>query len=306
MIKWVLMVVLLILIGFVVYLGYFVFINFYSTPTDFQVKYSENVPDTESAVLHSSVKQPYENMRFKTNKISYYFASECERDKMERMANAFDYIKNRTGIEFYESSSGEIKVTCGKEYKREELLVAGEGGPTGVINTSLFKVISGGQIMLLYSEPPCEDKYNVELHELLHVFGFGHSDNPKSIMYNLSSCDQTVDIEIINKLISLYSIPSLPDLYFTEVYASKRGNYLNINFTIRNQGLEDAHKVIVNLTVDSKAVDHFDFDKIGIGEGRIYYAGNLKVPLSTETVKLSINSEREISDSNNEVILTLD
>jgi len=306
MIKWVLAVVLLILIGFAAYLGYFVLINFYSAPTDFNVKYSENISDAGNALVYSSIKQSYDNMRFRTSRITYYFANECARDKMERMAKAFEYIQNRTGIEFYESSLGDIEITCGEEYKKEELFVAGEGGPSSVINTSLFKVISGGQIMLLYFEPPCEDKYNVELHELLHVFGFGHSDNPKSIMYNLTSCDQKVDEDVIDRLISIYRIPSLPDLYFKDVYASKRGNYLNINFTMINQGLGDAQNVVVNLTVDSNGIDKFDFDEIKIGEGRIYYAGNIKVPMNTKSIKLTIINAGEISDSNNEVVLTLD
>jgi len=306
MIKWVLAIVLVILIGFVGYLGYYVIINFYSTPSNFDVQYSNTDIGLEQGIMDSSVEQFYPNMRFRTSRISYFFGNECVRDKMERMVQAFEYITNKTGIVFYESNSGDIEVRCGQEYKKDELFVAGEGGPTSVINASLFNVIGGGQILLLYSEPPCENKFNVELHELIHVLGFGHSKNPKSVMYNLTSCDQTVDVGIINKLISLYSAPSLPDLYFTGVYASKRGNYLNLNFTVRNQGLEDAQNVVVELTGDSKVIDKFDFEIIKLGEGRIFYVENLKVPLSTKSVKLRIIGGDELSDSNNEVVLTLD
>ena len=68
---------------------------------------------------------------------------------------------------------------------------------------------------------------NVELHELLHVLGFDHSENKKSIMYQLiESCDQILDQSIINQLKLLYAEENLPDLYFDKINVIKKGRYL--------------------------------------------------------------------------------
>ncbi|MBU3913278.1 MAG: matrixin family metalloprotease [Nanoarchaeota archaeon] len=304
MIKWVLVIVLVALIGVVGYLGYFVLVNLYSTPASFDVEYSNSDNIHEPDLVYSSVEQFYPNMRFKSSRISFYFGNECDTEKMERMVQAFQHIENKTGIEFYESSSGDIEIRCGTEYKKEGLFVAGEGGPTGVINGTLFSVITGGQILLLYSQS-CS--YNVEIHELLHVLGFGHSSNPKSVMYNLTSCSQVVDEDIMQELASLYSVPGLPDLYFVGISAVKRGNYLNLNFSVRNQGLEDAQGVVVELESDSGTKESFDFGEILLGEGRIFSVQNLRVSLNTKSVSLKIKSDgEELNDANSEVLLTLE
>ena len=76
----------------------------------------------------------------------------------------------------------------------DDLFIAGEGGPTSITNTSLYNVILKGKI-LLYKKSECEEPI-VELHELLHVFGFDHSQDPNNIMFNLSSCNQEISQDI--------------------------------------------------------------------------------------------------------------
>lgn len=304
MIKGVLIATLIVLIGIVLYLGYFVMINFYSTPLSFRVSYNE----TELKTINSSVEQFYPNMRFKSSKISYSLGEECDEEKRENMVLAFDYLSNRTGVlKFNQQSTGDIEVRCGEEYEKEGLFVAGEGGPVLIINGSLFNVILDGQILLLYSEPPCrKEDYNVNLHELLHVFGFGHSSNPKSILYNISSCNQGLGDDIVEKLIQIYSIESLPDLYFSEINAVKKGNYLNFNFTVRNQGLETAENVSIELFTESGMEDSSNFESIEVGAGRVRYVENLRVPLKTKNIKLVIMNGRELDDTNNVALLSLE
>ncbi len=300
--KWVMIVLLIFLIGLVGYLSYFVFVNFYSSPDRIELGYAGNPHINFS---DSQTKQFYPNMRFKTGRISYYFGNECPKEKTNNMVQAFRYLENRTGgkLEFYEKNPGDISVRCGKEFEAGGgLYVAGEGGPILIINGSLFNVIIEGQILLLYSES-CS--YNIEVHELLHVLGFDHSPDSRSIMYNVSNCNQVLAEDIVNEIIRLYSYESLPDLTFGEISASKKGMYLSMNFSVRNQGLADAENVKVALLADDSNREEFDFDDIELGSRRLFYFENLRIPISTKNITLVIEDGAEIYSENNIAVLNV-
>ena len=85
-----------------------------------------------------------------------------------------------------------------------------------IVQTGRYNVITNGTV-LLYKETNAQncDWANVELHELIHVFGFGHSNNSNSLMYPyLENCNQKLDDSIIKELTRLYSEENLADLYF--------------------------------------------------------------------------------------------
>lgn len=296
----VLIVLLIILIGIVAYLSYFVLVNFYSAPVSLQPEY------TGSSInfSQSPIEQFYPNMRFKNSSISYYFTNACPDKRKEEMVLAFRYLENATGdMSFYEQNGGEIEISCGDNYPADSggFFVAGEGGPKSVINGSLFNVILNGQIFLLSSDT-CS--YNVELHELFHVLGYmNHSQNPKDIMYNVTSCGQQVDPRMILKLRELYSFESLSDLYFDNVVAVKKGRYLNLNFTVRNQGLDTADNVSVDVLSGNSKIEEFDLGDINIGEGKIFSVENLGIPMNTESINLTARDGRELDLSNNLVNL---
>lgn len=290
--------ILVILAGIVAYLGYFAFVNFYSSPSSFKVGYAgENNP-----AVNSSVAQFYPNMRFPDKEISYYFGVECPGEKREKMTEAFYELENKTLLRFYEVSEGDIEIRCGKEYSKGSMFVAGEGGPVKVINGTKFNVILSGQILLLYSHS-CSS--NVELHELLHVLGFGHSLNPESVMYNITSCEQRLDEPIVDEINRLYKTESLPDLYLSEVSASKKGMYLSLNFSVRNQGLKDAENVEVILSGNGKTYWNEPIEEVKIGEGRIFSIENLKVSLGAERLELSVYYGKEIDYKNNNATLEI-
>lgn len=301
--KGVLIFILIVLVGIAGYLGYFVFMNISANPESFSAIYSKK----NLVLVNSSVEQFYPNMRFKTGEISYSIGTECDSEKRDRMITALNYLENKTKVlKFYESSSGDIEVRCGKEYEKEGLFVAGEGGPNLIINGTLFNVILSGQILLLYSKPPCSsEQYNVELHELLHVLGFAHSPDSRNIMYKISECNQAVSEETITELVELYSIESLPDLYFKDVFAVKKGGYLNLNFSIFNQGLEDSSNIRVELETEGKSEQVYNFTEIGISEGRLFWVENMKIPYNTKIANLTIVNGKELDYSNNIVTLTL-
>lgn len=300
MIKEVLAVVLIILIGIVGYLTYFVFVNFYSTPAEFKPAYSY---DTLGS-FNSSAQQFYPNMRFETTNISYSFVDGCPPDTKNKMRQAFAYLENvSTKLSFVETGSGDIEIACGEEFKdaSEGYFVAGEGGPRTIVNGTLFNIILNGQIFL-YSSEACS--FNIELHELLHVFGFSHSPDRRSVLYNVTSCNQILTRDVLDKIIELYSFESLPDLYFSDASAVKRGNYLNLNFTIKNQGLSYANNVTVEVTADGDK-ESFGLEGIGVGEGRVFSGQNIRVPLKTSSIELEIKNGRELFQDNNKLTLNL-
>jgi hypothetical protein len=300
MIKEIILGVLIVaLLGVVTYLGLRIYDDYFSPPRYVNATFS--LPS--NIVSYSTSYQFYPNMRYKTENITYKIGNECDDSKREDMSKAFRYLETNTGIlRFFPASSGEdIDIGCGQEYEKEGLFVAGEGGPSEIINTTLFYVITKGDVLLLGSNQ-CTN--NVALHELLHALGFTHSDNPQSVMYNVTSCDQTLSEDVILELKRLYAIPSLPELSFDSVYAVKKGSFLNLNFTIWNRGLGDAAQVQVVLYLDNQKFDIFDLDNVDVGKGKSYFVGNMKIPMKTSSLKFKIQDGNEIYGNNTEVSLS--
>ena len=172
------------------------------------------------------VKQFYPNMKFNHNNISYRINTNCNINHRTRITGAFDELSDEVKIiSFIETNSdnADIEVICPSDRNKvipeeeNDFFVAGEGGAKQIIQTKRYNIIKDGAI-LLYENP--EDKLvcnwpNVELHELIHVFGFNHSSDENSLMNPiLKSCDQRLDKSIVNDLKRLYSEKNLPDLYF--------------------------------------------------------------------------------------------
>jgi|WetSurMetagenome_2_1015567.scaffolds.fasta_scaffold201218_1 hypothetical protein len=295
--KLVIIILVAIILGLLGYVSYDFYINNYSQTHDFRANYSVSEKPSYSSDL-----QFYPDMRFVATNLSFSIGSECSSVKTENMMWAFNYLENVTGIiSFYSSEEGDIKVSCAEGYQQGELFVAGEGGPETIINSTLFNVIVKGKILLLSSDR-CSEK--VALHELLHVFGFKHSDNPNSIMYNLSSCNQQITEDIIDEIKRLYSIPVLPDLYFSSVSGTKKGSYANLNFSVRNQGLAEASNVSVEFFSDGKKINEESLGRIEPGAGKIFSIKNLRVSSAT-SISLVISGGNELDKSNNQAELIL-
>lgn len=241
-----------------------------------------------------------ENLRFTEEKISYYIEPTCPEKRKQRMIYAFNIVENYTEmIEFYsfDSHDADILVGCSKDYREvgDKMFIAGEGGPSEIINTSLFKVITEGKIML-YRESNC-DYPVVEIHELMHVLGFDHVDDEMSVMYNVSDCDQRITSQMIDRLNALYAIKALPDLYFEDVWAIKKGRYLDFNVSVRNQGLENAENVNLSIYSEGDLIESFELNDIPIGTGRILYIQNLRLDSrSSEKIGFIIDSENKIDE----------
>jgi hypothetical protein len=308
---WGKIILLIILISLLGITSWFLYQNMPGEPEHFEIR---NIQATKNEnINYPAAKMFYPNMRFNHANISYYIETSCSQQRTEIMKEAFLILQNKTKvISFFPEikENADILVGCSQDYitEGENTFRAGEGGPTRFINTTLYYVIIKGKV-LLYKEEQC-DYPIVELHELLHVFGFDHSENPQDIMYNYSDCEQRINNEVIKTLNSLYSKEPLPDLYFSEINATKRGRYLDFKVIIRNKGLEDAPDTnLVVLSENNEEIKRFEMNSTDYGTGRILYAKNLMLPSrSTEKIKFFIDPENnieEIYENNNEIVLTI-
>ena len=253
-----------------------------------------------------SEMQFYENMRFLTSSISYRIF-DCPLQKEDEMEIAFEIISDLSLLDFYPvQSDEEVFVTCDSKNKIEDgLFIAGEGGPTNITDAGEFSVISRGEILLI-KESKCENP-NIALHELLHVLGFKHSLNPNNIMYYINKCDQVIGEDIIGLINELYSYPSYPDLVFEEVSAQMKGRFLDVNISVKNNGLKDSDTGKIIIYADEKEIKELELEPLQIGHGRLMVLGNVLIPqIVVNELEFYIDYEgEELEKENNRIKLEI-
>jgi len=265
---------------------------------------------SENTETESEVKQFYLNMKFNHNQISYKIEEDCETEKKQRMIQAFDELSSKVSkITFYSVLlNPDIEVICSQENKLnidEKHFIAGEGGAKEIIQTGQYYIITNGVVYLYENIKTIKCNYpNVELHELIHVFGFDHSDNENSLMFPyLESCDQKLDDSIINKLGELYSKENLPDLYFENISAIKKGRYLDFDLIIKNSGSIDSKNVTLTIFDNEKIIEHRDLGVFKFGSGISLHSTNLKlVHLNPKQIRFIIDKDdnvKELDENNN-------
>jgi len=250
--------------------------------------------------------QYYPNMRFSSSNISYKIFG-CTLQKENDMKYAFELMEEITNLKFNSVFFNEdILITCDEKNRYSNgLFIAGEGGPTNITVARNFNVITKGEILLI-KDSNCP-KPNVAIHELLHVLGFKHSDNPQNIMYNITHCDQTVSEDVSQLINEIYSIPSHSDLILENVSGIIKGRFLEINFSVFNGGLNNAEESNVTISIGNKTISDTGILPLQIGYGRFVSIKNIWVP-QTNIIELivKINSNfEEISKENNKIILEI-
>lgn len=246
--------------------------------------------------------QFYSKMRFPNQNISYKIDN-CTLQKKDNMERAFEILESVTILNFYPvESNEEISVTCDSQVKiKEGLFIAGEGGPTNITKTANFNVIFHGNILLI-RDSKCPNP-NVALHELLHVLGFDHSDNPKNIMYEISLCEQSIGKDIPLLINELYSLPTLTDLDFGNVSAFMHQRYLDLNMSIQNNGFKNSEKFTVTISTDGRKIKEIDFKALSVGHGIAIILKNIFVlDINIEEIELEINYPLEELEKNNNII----
>lgn len=266
-------------------------------------------PDHANFSLNASSlveMQFYENMRYPYPNISYNIY-DCPLAKENEMQRAFNVLENETILEFYSvEEEEEISVTCDSKNKiKEGMFIGGEGGPTNITRTDNFNVISKGSILLL-RETKCKNP-NIALHELIHAIGFNHSSNKNNIMYPVVKCSQTIGQDIPKLINEIYSYPSYPDLEFINVSAFMEGRFLDLNMTIRNQGLIKSEQTLVKIYADEEEIKDLALASLEVGAGRMLILTNSFVSkLSFNELKIVIEYElSELNKDNNVYVLQI-
>jgi hypothetical protein len=285
----------------------FMFENLPKEPVEL-INYIE--PENVTIVNYGAVPVFSENLRFNHNLISYSIQDDCDSDRRSDMIAAFNiFVDTVDIISFYEvENEADILVGCSDDFikLKEDLFAAGEGGPSKIINTSLFKTIEEGKITL-YNGGIC-DYPIVALHELCHVFGFDHSKDPENIMFAVANCEQKMSDDMAELMTKLYSIEALADAKISKLNVTMKGRYIDFNISILNEGMIDIEKIILTVFADEKEVEVLDLGEIGIGYGRTLRMKNVRIPRNIETLKFILdagNETRELNDDNNFVEMSI-
>lgn len=259
----------------------------------------------------SEGSQFYPNIRFSNKIISYEIESACSLEKREEVERAFDILSDNTVLMFREViDKPEISILCSNIAPKPEQknhFIAGEGGPTVIINTSLYSVIFKAQVSL-YRTEKCSTP-NVAIHEILHALGFEHINNEKDILYPVTNCDQKVGEETIKEINSLYAVDSAPDLSIEKVSANRSRFYLNFDISVSNLGLKKSKPVFLKVYSDGELVKVFeDLGEIEVGVSKSLFVQNIKVPARVGNITFEIEQmpfTEEISLINNKAFLSL-
>ena len=245
-------------------------------------------------------------MRFDSANISYYLFSDCNAEKKQGMKEALNILKNETGvldfheILFYDNNHPpQISVYC-SEYKKKNQnnsFVAGEGGPDRLLNLSLYPLIISGEVYLYQNNKKLECEYPiVELHELLHVFGFDHLNSSSSVLYPYLSCEQRLNNKITARMVEIYEREPLAEIYFEKANVSKGGIYLNFEVEIFNRGLIVAKNVQLDLyEIESyKKIGNFSLGDIEPGITKTIKLTNFVLPSNRiNRIELRLTSETQ-------------
>lgn len=279
---------------------------FYLAP--FQIVYfGTNSGNHNFSILGNNTEmQFYPNIRFPFNEISYKIFN-CTLQKKDDMQYAFTIIENLTSLRFSPvSDSEEISVTCEEKNRYDNgLFIAGEGGPVNITATRNFNVVTKGEISLIKNSDCVYP--NIAIHELLHVLGFKHSDNPNNIMYNITNCNQVISDDVIRLINQLYAVPSYPDLVLENVSGIMKGRFLEVNFSVINAGLSDAKESNVTIYSGDKLIQETTVHSLLVGYGRFVHISNIWIP-QTNIEKLSFDIKynfEEIDKENNKATLEI-
>ena len=293
-----------ILIGFIVLILIATLIMYYFIPME-RITFGTSTNPEFNLENKSNNMQFYQDMRFSEKEISYKISNDCPLQKTLEMEEAFDIIENQTILKFnVNKKESQITITCDEKNRIEEgLFIAGEGGPTKIVELEKYSLIMKGEILLIKNSN-CANP-NIAIHELLHVLGFDHSENSNNIMYSVSRCKQTIGTEIIKEINRIYTEDSLPDLKIKDINAVQEGRYLDLNVSISNIGLKISKPAILKVYADEKLIDEFDIDSLEPGSGLKLTTKNLWInKIKIENINIRIESpELELSKYNNQIII---
>jgi len=109
-------------------------------------------------------------------------------------------------VETNDSKNYDVYVKWVEELNRTAVSKdVGVGGPDYIATCPNYGIIENASILILPDLTGCRGYY-INLHELGHVLGFGHSDDPSDVMYpNTVGCATEISENEISVIRALYS-----------------------------------------------------------------------------------------------------
>jgi len=307
-VDFIIFVILIILLAGAGYAFFYFTPLFHGTNSGSFISSKEATPEMLQGLSIES-RQFYENLRYSDKMIKYLISDACNDEKRKSAEEAFSIISEKTILDFYEDKNNpEIAILCSDvapTAEEKDHFVAGEGGPSKIIETGEFFVILFGKVSL-YQTDSC-DEPKVAEHEILHALGFDHNSNKDSILYPITDCKQEIEQSIIDDIDKLYSIPSLPDLAINEAHANRTGKYIDFKINITNKGLKDSEGSTLHVYSGGGEIDSYQLGKMEIGKRQTLTVTNLFSVNAGNSLRFAVETnENEITKDNNEADLALE
>jgi len=149
----------------------------------------------------------FNNPKWYTNHLTYTFPKNCTKLQRDKMIAAMNYIVNntRTSLTFTEVADGcpDIIITC---LNVSDMLEDTIGtAQSSYFDEGYYSVITKSEIELTLGDQLCPLP-NVQIHELMHSFGFDHTNDPSDIMYEKFGCAQTLKDDLKDDLERIYPL----------------------------------------------------------------------------------------------------
>ncbi len=252
----------------------------------------------------------YQHVRWGSMPVTVYFDSASGQgvpffsgDTVDAARAALLQWEQETGgiIRFKEvPSAAEAQVLVHWADKLEGEHTLGLGGPT-VVDTGRYNVTVKGEVTLASMDTFCLNTV-VALHELGHVLGFDHPDDPASFLYRTADCDQGFTPQVAEALRELYKDPARAELELTGANVSASGRFLTANLTVLNSGLVGSAETGIELSAERR-VAFVDLPALDPGTlYRIQLTAGTPASLEGLVVRLDANSTVDELDEGNNVV----
>jgi hypothetical protein len=249
----------------------------------------------------------FENIRFGQMPIKFYLDIDSAKNipwfrdsNIENVLEAFDIWSNLTNrkisfVRTLNKSDAQIIVSWSRNLTITNTTsrTVGEGGPIEIVDTGFFNLTIKAIANILPAGIKCID-VNRALHELGHVLGFDHTDNPLDIMYPYESCSRQISQNEIRTLENLYSLEPKAQLHLYNISAFVHYGYLDLNFTVKNVGLVVSPETEVKIYSDNKNIAKVSIANLLPGSSFLGYLKNVKIIYGSKNLTIVVDPEEKI------------